>query len=108
MQRDPEAWQSPLEFQPERFLRDNDGKGEYKGNNFNFLPFGSGRRMCPGILLAEKMILYVLATLLHSFEWKLPEGSKIDLSEKFGLSLTKQEPLIIIPVTKLSSPQHYY
>ncbi|KAL5810986.1 hypothetical protein ACOSQ4_027554 [Xanthoceras sorbifolium] len=107
MQRDPEAWESPLEFQPERFLRD-DGKGEYKGNNFSFLPFGSGRRICPGIPLAEKMILYLLATLLHSFEWKLPEGSEVDLSEKFGLSLTMQEQLIAIPAAKSSSPQHYY
>ncbi|KAH7557472.1 hypothetical protein JRO89_XS11G0161300 [Xanthoceras sorbifolium] len=46
IQRDPETWESPLEFQPERFQRDDDGKGEYKGNNFNFLPFGLGRRMC--------------------------------------------------------------
>ncbi|KAH7557456.1 hypothetical protein JRO89_XS11G0159300 [Xanthoceras sorbifolium] len=51
--RDPVAWESPLEFQPERFLRDDDGKCEYKGNNFNLLPFGSGRRMCAGIPMAE-------------------------------------------------------
>ncbi|KAL5810978.1 hypothetical protein ACOSQ4_027546 [Xanthoceras sorbifolium] len=108
MQRDPKAWESPLEFQPERFLRDDAGKGDYQGNNFNFLPFGSGRRICPGIPLGEKMVLYVLATLLHSFEWKLPEGSRIDLADKFGLALNKQEPLIAIPAAKLSYPQHYY
>ncbi|TXG70753.1 hypothetical protein EZV62_005688 [Acer yangbiense] len=107
MQRDPKAWESPLEFQPERFMRDA-GKGEYRGNNFNYLPFGSGRRICPGISLAEKMLMYVLATLLHSFEWKLPEGTELDLSEKFGLVLKKKEPLIAIPKAKLSSLEHYY
>ncbi|KAL5810982.1 hypothetical protein ACOSQ4_027550 [Xanthoceras sorbifolium] len=107
MQRDPETWENPLQFQPERFLRDA-GKGDYQGNNFNFLPFGSGRRICPGIPLGEKMVLYVLASLLHSFDWKLPEGSQIDLTDKFGLALNKQEPLIAIPIAKLSSSQHYY
>ncbi|KAH7557475.1 hypothetical protein JRO89_XS11G0161600 [Xanthoceras sorbifolium] len=105
--RDPETWENPLQFQPERFLRDA-GKGDYQGNNFNFLPFGSGRRICPGIPLGEKMVLYVLASLLHSFDWKLPEGSQIDLTDKFGLALNKQEPLIAIPIAKLSSSQHYY
>ncbi|KAL5746101.1 hypothetical protein ACOSP7_027247 [Xanthoceras sorbifolium] len=108
MQRDPETWKSPLEFQPERFQRDDDGRCEYKGNNFNFLPFGSGRRMCPGIRMAEKMLLYVLATLLHSFEWKLAEGTEVDLSDKCGLALMKKEPLIAIPAAKLSVPQHHY
>ncbi|KAK3220941.1 hypothetical protein Dsin_014911 [Dipteronia sinensis] len=105
MQRDPEAWENPLEFQPERFLRDA-GKGEYKGNNYNFLPFGSGRRICPGISLAEKMILYVVSTLLHSFEWNIPHGTTLDLSEKFGLVTKMQEPLIAIPIA-YSSSEHF-
>ncbi|KAH7557476.1 hypothetical protein JRO89_XS11G0161700 [Xanthoceras sorbifolium] len=71
----------------------------------NFLTW---RRICPGIPLGEKMVLYVLASLLHSFDWKLPEGSQIDLTDKFGLALNKQEPLIAIPIAKLSSSQHYY
>ncbi|KDO65411.1 hypothetical protein CISIN_1g048742mg, partial [Citrus sinensis] len=66
MHRDPEAWQNPLEFHPERFLKEL-GKLEYQGTNFRYLPFGSGRRICAGISLAEKMVAYVLATLLHSF-----------------------------------------
>ncbi|KAK2653603.1 hypothetical protein Ddye_013459 [Dipteronia dyeriana] len=106
MQRDPEAWDNPLEFQPERFMRDA-GKVEYKGNNYNFLPFGSGRRICPGISLAEKMILYVVSTLLHSFEWNIPHGTTLDLSEKFGLVPKMQEPLIAVPIAKYSSSGHY-
>ncbi|KAL5746099.1 hypothetical protein ACOSP7_027245 [Xanthoceras sorbifolium] len=89
MQRDPVAWESPLEFQPERFLRDDDGKCEYKGNNFNLLPFGSGRRMCAGIPMAEN------------------DPSCIGYL-KFGFTMTKQEPLIVIPAVKLSSPKCYY
>ncbi|KAH7557468.1 hypothetical protein JRO89_XS11G0160700 [Xanthoceras sorbifolium] len=85
-------------------------KGDCQGNNFNFLPFSSGRRICPGIPLADRMLLYALATLLHSFEWKLAEGAELDFSEKFGVVLNKQEPRIAIPTAKLSSPQpqHYY
>ena len=106
MQRDPEAWENPLEFQPERFLRDAE-KGDYHGNNYNFLPFGSGRKICPGIPLAEKMLLYVVSTLLHSFEWNIPHGTTLDLSEKFGFVTKMQEPLIAIPIAKYSSSDHY-
>ncbi|KAI9159902.1 hypothetical protein LWI28_028974 [Acer negundo] len=106
MQRDPEAWENPMEFQPERFLRDA-GKGDFQENSYNFLPFGSGRRVCPGIPLAEKMILYVVSTLLLSFEWNLPQGTTLDLSEKFGLVSKMQQPLIAIPIAKYSSLEHY-
>ncbi|KAK2653599.1 hypothetical protein Ddye_013455 [Dipteronia dyeriana] len=92
VQRDPEAWENLLEFQPERFLKDP-GKCDYQGNNFHYLPFGSGRRVCAGISRAEKLVAYVLATLLHSFDWKLPEGVKLDLSDKFGIILKKSELL---------------
>ncbi|KAK0596308.1 hypothetical protein LWI29_014526 [Acer saccharum] len=65
------------------------------------------RRICPGIPLAEKMLLYVASTFLHSFEWNLPHGTTLDLSEKFGLVMKMQEPLIAIPIAKYSSPEHY-
>ena len=106
MQRDPEAWENPLEFQPERFLLDA-GRGDFKGNNYSFLPFGSGRRVCPGIPLAEKMVLYVVSTLLHSFEWNIPHGTTLDLSEKFGFVTKMQKPLIAIPIAKYSYSEHY-
>ncbi|KAI9161902.1 hypothetical protein LWI28_021842 [Acer negundo] len=106
MQRDPEAWEKPLEFQPERFLLDA-GRGDFKGNNYSFLPFGSGRRICPGISLAEKMILDIVSTLLHSFEWNIPHGTTLDLSERFGFVTKMQEPLIAIPIAKYYSSEHY-
>ncbi|GJX89888.1 putative cytochrome P450 [Tanacetum coccineum] len=64
IQQDPRYWDNPLEFKPERFLT---GKWDYNGNNLKFFLFGSGRRLCPGIVLAEKMQMFILASLLHSF-----------------------------------------
>ncbi|KAI8546473.1 hypothetical protein RHMOL_Rhmol07G0120500 [Rhododendron molle] len=104
--RDPEGWDGPSEFKPERFLSDA-SEWDYNGNNFKFLPFGSGRRICAGIPLAEKMVMYMLASLLHSFNWKVPEGEEIDLSEKFGIVMKKSKPLIAIPTQRLSSLELY-
>ncbi|XP_028127669.1 cytochrome P450 76C1-like [Camellia sinensis] len=106
IQRDPDFWDNPSEFRPERFLGD-DNKWDYTGNNFQYLPFGSGRRICAGIPLAEKMVMYVLASLLHSFNWHLPEGEELDLSEKFGIVIKKETPLIAIP-TQRSSDLNFY
>ncbi|CAL5355994.1 unnamed protein product [Camellia sinensis] len=102
--RDPSIWENPLEFRPERFL---DRKWGYRGADFNYFPFGSGRRMCAGIAMAERMFLFSLASILHSFDWKLPEGEKLDLSEKFGIVLKKRLPLMAIPTPRLSNPTLY-
>ncbi|XP_073129717.1 p-coumarate 3-hydroxylase-like [Henckelia pumila] len=106
--RDPLVWDNPSEFKPDRFLNDGSGKFDFAGNNFQYLPFGSGRRVCPGILLAERMVMHLLATLFHLFEWKLPEGSEnnIDLSENFGIVMRKKTPLIAIPSPRLH--KHHY
>ncbi|KAM3321997.1 ferruginol synthase-like [Capsicum chacoense] len=105
IQRDTQVWESPLEFQPERFL--NSTNLEYAGNNMNYLPFGSGRRICAGLPLAEKMLMFVLASLLHSFDWKLPEGENVDLSEGFGFVIKKKERLFAIPARRLSNLELY-
>ncbi|KAK3038477.1 hypothetical protein RJ639_029775, partial [Escallonia herrerae] len=105
-QRDPQLWESPLKFQPERFLRNAD-KLDYSGNNFVYLPFGSGRRICAGLPLAERILPYVLASFLHSFEWKLPCGTELDLSDKFGLVTKKSTPLILIPTPRLPNLELY-
>nr|XP_010911781.2 geraniol 8-hydroxylase [Elaeis guineensis] len=104
--RDPLLWEDPLEFKPERFL-DSNNKWDFSGNDFNYFPFGSGRRICAGISMAERMVGYLLASLLHSFEWKLAEGTKLDLEEKFGIVLKKAKPLIAIPTPKLPNPDLY-
>ncbi|CAL8156636.1 unnamed protein product [Prunus armeniaca] len=98
--RDPSNWEDPLDFDPNRFLR---GKWDYSGRDFNYLPFGSGRRICVGTAMAERMMVYTLATLLHSFDWKLPQGEELDLSEKFGIVMKKKIPLVLIPTPRLSN-----
>lgn len=102
--RDPSIWENPLEFRPERFLN---GKRDFSGNDFSYFPFGSGRRICAGIAMGERMFMFSLASVLHSFDWKLPQGEKLDLEEKFGIVLKKKIPLKAIPRPRLSNPALY-
>ncbi|KAJ9555560.1 hypothetical protein OSB04_010174 [Centaurea solstitialis] len=106
--RDPQYWDNPLDFNPERFL-DHDGteKYDFRGNNLKFIPFGSGRRLCLGVPLAEKMQMYILASLLHSFDWRLPEGEEHDLSDTYGIMLRKKKPLTAIPSRRLPNINLY-
>uniref|UniRef100_A0AB38SSM9 Flavonol 6-hydroxylase n=1 Tax=Rudbeckia hirta TaxID=52299 RepID=A0AB38SSM9_RUDHI len=108
IQRDPKYWEKPSEFIPERFLN-NEGleKWDYSGTNPKFFPFGSGRRRCPGIPLGEKMMMHILASLLHSFDWSLPEGEEYDLSDKFGIAMKKRKPLMVIPSKRLRDENLY-
>ncbi|XP_031124635.1 angelicin synthase-like [Ipomoea triloba] len=105
--RDPQLWDNPLEFRPERFLNQTSSGLDYTGNDHRFLPFGSGRRICAGIPLAEKMLIYILSSLLHSFDWHLPEGENLDLSDKFGIVTKKCVPLIVVPAQRLSKFELY-
>ncbi|KAJ4795532.1 Cytochrome P450 superfamily protein [Rhynchospora pubera] len=99
--RDPTIWDNPNEFWPERFI----GKSiNVKGQDFELLPFGSGRRMCPGYSLGLKMIQMSIANLLHGFKWRLPDGVKeadLSMEEIFGLSTPKKEPLQAVVEPKL-------
>uniref|UniRef100_M8B769 Flavonoid 3'-monooxygenase n=1 Tax=Aegilops tauschii TaxID=37682 RepID=M8B769_AEGTA len=104
--RDPELWDAPEEFKPERFLGSKMG---VIGQDLELLPFGSGRRMCPGYNLGLKVVHLSLANLLHGFTWRLPEGvRKEDLSmeEVFGLSTGRKYPLQVVAKPKL--PNHLY
>ncbi|KAL0409467.1 UNVERIFIED_CONTAM: Labd-13Z-ene-9,15,16-triol synthase, chloroplastic [Sesamum radiatum] len=92
-QRDPLAWDNPTEFMPERFL-DNSEKWNFSGNNFNYIPFGAGRRICAGVPPAERMLRYVLASLLHSFDWQLPKGEIVDREDVFGIVTKRRTPLV--------------
>ncbi|XP_072974341.1 cytochrome P450 76M5-like [Typha angustifolia] len=96
--RDPEVWPDPEAFKPERFL---DPDSDLQGRDFGFLPFGSGRRSCPGAPMATRMVPLVLGSLLHKFDWMLPEGvgpGDVDLSEKFGAALSMAVGLKAVPV----------
>ncbi|KAK4382309.1 Flavonoid 3'-monooxygenase [Sesamum angolense] len=100
------SWDNPLEFMPERFLG-NSEKWDFSGNNFNYIPFGSERRICAGLPLAERMLRYLLASLLHSFDWQLPKGEKVDIVDRFGVVLRKNNPLVAIPSPRLSGKNMY-
>lgn len=103
IQRDPKVWDNPLKFMPQRFLNEPEGY-DFTGNCMEFCPIGSGRRSCVGIPLAERMLVFILASLLHSFEWELPKDSSVlDLEDKFGIVTKKLKPLVVVPVPRLSN-----
>ncbi|KAF3448493.1 hypothetical protein FNV43_RR09206 [Rhamnella rubrinervis] len=95
--RDPKNWEEPLVFKPERFI--SSSSLDYKGNDLQFIPFGAGRRICPGLPMASKHVPLVVASLLHSFNWSLPHGmdpKDLDMSEKYDLTMMKELPLLLI------------
>ncbi|XP_021890178.1 LOW QUALITY PROTEIN: cytochrome P450 71A26-like [Carica papaya] len=97
--RDPESWEEVEEFKPERFL---DSCVDFKGHDFQLIPFGAGRRGCPGIQFATILIEMVLANILHQCDWTpLPyHGAKeqeIHLTESTGISVHRKFPLIAVP-----------
>ncbi|KAG4140330.1 hypothetical protein ERO13_D06G011566v2 [Gossypium hirsutum] len=90
--RDPHIWTNPSEFRPERFMtthRDFDVRGQ----NFELIPFGSGKRMCPGISFALQVLQLTLANVLHWFEFETPSGEAVDMHEAPGLTSLKATPL---------------
>lgn len=92
--RDPSIWDNPDEFIPERFL---DFETNSKGQNFNFIPFGEGRRGCPGSLLATTVIYTVIAVTIQCFDWKA-DSFKINMQPGRGMSLAMAHPLKCQPV----------
>ncbi|KAG1355395.1 Cytochrome P450 78A6 [Cocos nucifera] len=94
--RDPDVWEDPLEFKPERFLsKDGDMEVEFSvmGTDLRLAPFGSGRRSCPGKGLAMRTVSFWMASFLHDYEW-LPSGARgVDLSEVLRLSSEMAAPL---------------
>ncbi|KAM3397938.1 premnaspirodiene oxygenase [Capsicum galapagoense] len=94
--RDPRYWDDAESFKPERFEHSS---VDFVGNNFEFLPFGSGRRICPGISFGLANVYLPLAKLLYHFDWKLPTGtnpSDLDMTESDGASCTRKNDLYLI------------
>uniref|UniRef100_A0A2C9W7G6 Cytochrome P450 n=1 Tax=Manihot esculenta TaxID=3983 RepID=A0A2C9W7G6_MANES len=97
--RDPKYWTKAEKFYPERFL---DSSINYKGTDFEFIPFGSGRRICPGMAFAMANIELPLAQLLYHFDWKLPKGMKnedLDMTEDYGLTSRRKRHLFVVPTS---------
>ncbi|XP_060197214.1 premnaspirodiene oxygenase-like [Lycium barbarum] len=94
--RDPKYWDEAESFKPERFEQSS---VDFAGNNFEFLPFGSGRRICPGISFGLANVYLPLAQMLYHFDWKLPTGinpSDVDMTESDGASCTRKSNLYLI------------
>ncbi|XP_057809222.1 cytochrome P450 76T24-like [Salvia miltiorrhiza] len=97
--RDPNIWANPDEFVPERFLNENDSL-DFRGQDFELIPFGAGRRICPGLPLANLMVHQMLVTCVGNFEWKFEtvKQEEMDMNEKIGITLRKALPLKAIPI----------
>ncbi|WOH03423.1 hypothetical protein DCAR_0622820 [Daucus carota subsp. sativus] len=94
---DTNSWENPDHFKPERFIG---SEIDYKGQHFSFLPFGSGRRMCSGIRLAERAMSLILVSLVAHFDWKLPNNmlpEELDMDDTFGVTAQRATPLLLIP-----------
>lgn len=96
--RDSTTWDDSLMFKPERFLTSS---LDVQGRDFELIPFGAGRRICPGLPLAIRMLPVMLGTLINNFDWNIDGGLRdknIDMSEKFGITLQKANPLCVVPI----------
>ncbi|TKY46999.1 steroid 17alpha-monooxygenase or 17alpha-hydroxyprogesterone aldolase [Spatholobus suberectus] len=96
--RNPKYWTEAKTFKPERFL---ESSIDYRGTNFEFIPFGAGRRMCPGIAFAIADTELPVAGLLYHFVWRLPNGIKhkeLDMSVSYGFTARRQNGLCLIPI----------
>ncbi|KAJ4794139.1 Cytochrome P450 [Rhynchospora pubera] len=95
--RDPESWGDRAEkFWPERFV---DNPVDYKGQDFQFIPFGVGRRGCPGINFANRVVELALASLLYNFDWQLPDGMRgesLDMTETAGITVHLKNKLNLV------------
>ncbi|CAN1836355.1 Desmethyl-deoxy-podophyllotoxin synthase [Linum perenne] len=86
-------------YQIQRFMLDDQGRGDYlKGLDFSMIPFGSGRRICPGIQYGTTLVTLCLANLVYHFDWELPTAQNLDMSEDFGIGVRRKNELFLIPV----------
>ncbi|KAK3231508.1 hypothetical protein Dsin_003389 [Dipteronia sinensis] len=101
IQRDPAVWSDPCEFQPERFLSTHKDF-DVRGQNYEYIPFSSGRRMCPGVSFALQVLQLTLASLIHGFDLETQSNEAVDTSEGIGLTLAKASPLEVLLSPRLS------
>ncbi|OAY84860.1 cytochrome P450 93A2-like [Ananas comosus] len=112
--RDPKYWENPSEFRPERFVDDR-AAVDMRGQHFQLIPFGSGRRWCPGMTLALQAVPAAFAALVQCFDWEVSgdsgssssssgqegKGRLVDMEEGVGLVSARAHPLILVPVPRL-------
>lgn len=94
--RDPKYWDEAEKFKPERF---EGSSVDFKGNNLEFIPFGAGRRMCPGMSFGLDNVEFTLATLLYHFDWEMV-GKDLNMEEAFGMTSKRKNDLLLIPTIR--------
>ncbi|KAJ4794525.1 Cytochrome P450 [Rhynchospora pubera] len=102
--RDPDYWDDAEKFKPERF---ENCAADFKGNNLEFVPFGAGRRICPGMDFGLAVVEVALTRLLLHFDWELPNGAKpedLDMTETYGTVSARKQPLYLIPKLQVPLP----
>lgn len=104
--RDKSAWKDADTFRPSRFAPGGDAANiDFKGNFFELIPFGSGRRSCPGMQLGLYALELAVAQLVHCFTWELPDGmkpSEMDMGDVFGLTAPRAVRLVAVPTPRLT------
>ncbi|XP_019096707.1 PREDICTED: cytochrome P450 82G1 isoform X1 [Camelina sativa] len=103
LHRDPKIWPDPKIFKPERFMEEKSQCGK---SDFEYIPFSSGRRSCPGINLGLRVVHIVLAKLLQGFELRKASGEPLDMAEGPGLALPKINPVEVVVMPRLN-PELY-
>ncbi|PNT71211.1 hypothetical protein BRADI_2g24901v3 [Brachypodium distachyon] len=91
--RDPATWHAPDDFLPERFL---ESEVDFRGGHFQFIPFGAGRRICPGMQFGLDTVELALANLVRMFDWDLPDGEALDMSDAPGLTTPRRVALRLV------------
>ena len=96
---DPDTWEEPEKFMPERFVAGKCARIDTRGQHFELVPFGSGRRICPAIGLASALMELTVASLVHCFEWTVHHEARVDMTEKYGMVMPRKDPLLVVPVS---------
>ena len=94
-------WPNPLEFRPERFLTTQKDV-DVKGYQFELIPFGAGRRVCPGMAFGVQMLHFVLARILQGFDLSTPNNALVDMTESPGLTNAKATSLEVLVAPRLA------
>ncbi|KAJ0973735.1 hypothetical protein J5N97_015700 [Dioscorea zingiberensis] len=94
IQRDPKLWDDPLSFKPERFAEEKEEEEEDGFTNFKYIPFGAGRRRCPGEKLGLRMVMTVVGIFVQCFDWEPMSEEEVDMKALLGLTVPKIKPVM--------------
>lgn len=106
MGRNPQYWEQPQMFRPERF---SGSSMDFAGSNLEYIPFGAGRRSCPGINFGLATVEMTLAQLLYHFDWKMPQGmssDSVDMTEEEGIAVARKKGLFVVPTNYAYHSSH--